>query len=127
MPIFKKKSSRGFLEKTHKLFIVVTLLQWKFWNFFSRNLRKDFLLKIGILSAKVYTKKVPNIVVDMWLHLCPTLNCVYEASHCSTLQIGCVNLFGRLYLLLSESEDESELDELEESELEEDEELLELE
>ena len=28
---------------------------------FSRNLRKDFFLKIGILSAKLYTKKVPNI------------------------------------------------------------------
>ena len=28
---------------------------------FSRNLRGDFFLKIGILSVKVYTKKVPNI------------------------------------------------------------------
>ena len=28
---------------------------------FSRNLRGDFVLKIGILSVKVYTKKVPNI------------------------------------------------------------------
>ena len=28
---------------------------------FSRNLRKDFFLKIGICSAKVYTKKVSNI------------------------------------------------------------------
>ena len=28
---------------------------------FSRNLREDFFLKIGILRAKVYTKNVPNI------------------------------------------------------------------
>ena len=28
-----------------------------------RNIRKDFFLKIGILCAKVYTKKVPNIEV----------------------------------------------------------------
>ena len=28
---------------------------------FPRNLREDFFLKIGIHSAKVYTKKVPNI------------------------------------------------------------------
>ena len=27
---------------------------------FSRNLCKDFFLKIGRLSVKVYTKKVPN-------------------------------------------------------------------
>ena len=29
----------------------------------SRNLRRDFFLKIGILSAKVYTKKVPNFEI----------------------------------------------------------------
>ena len=28
---------------------------------FSRNLREDFFLKIGILSPKVYTKNGPNI------------------------------------------------------------------
>ena len=37
-----------------KLFIVVTLLQWKIWNL-------KFFLKIGILSVKVYTKKVANM------------------------------------------------------------------
>ena len=31
------------------------------WKLFPRNLREDFFLKIGILSPKVYTKKVPNI------------------------------------------------------------------
>ena len=30
---------------------------------FSKYLRKDFFLKIVILCAKVYTKKVPNIEV----------------------------------------------------------------
>ena len=34
---------------------------------FSRNLRNDFVLKLGILSAKVYTKKVPNREVDMYV------------------------------------------------------------
>ena len=46
MPIFKKKPLRKFLEKSSKLFIVVT-----------------FFLKIGIHSAKVYSKNVPNIEV----------------------------------------------------------------
>ena len=51
MPIFKKKSSRRFLEKMPKLFIPAPL--------------------------KTMSK--------------------YQARHCSTLLIGCVNLFGRLY------------------------------
>ena len=33
MPIFKKKSSWKLLGKSSKLFIVVTLLQYKVWNF----------------------------------------------------------------------------------------------
>ena len=60
---------------------------------FSRNLRKDFFLKIGILYAKVFTKKVTYIEVEP----CPAQNSVYQANHC--LIIGCVNLFGRLYII----------------------------
>ena len=45
MPIFKKKSSRRFLEKIPKI-----------------------SLKIGILSVKVYTKKVPNIEECNFIH-----------------------------------------------------------
>ena len=59
-PIFKKKSLLRFLEKSHKLFIEVNVTTMKSLELFSRNLRKDFFLKIGILIAKVYTKKVPN-------------------------------------------------------------------
>ena len=31
------------------------------WELFPRNFHEDFFLKIGILSVKVYTNKVPNI------------------------------------------------------------------
>ena len=34
-----------------------------------RNLRGDFFLKIGILSVKVYTKKVPNIEECNFIHV----------------------------------------------------------
>ena len=34
----------------------------------SRNLRGNFFLKIGILSVKVYTKKVPNIEECNFIH-----------------------------------------------------------
>ena len=40
----------------------------KILGIFSRNLRKDFFLKIGILSPKVYTKNVPNIDVCNFIH-----------------------------------------------------------
>ena len=59
MPIFKKKSPRRFLEKKPTHCSNVTTM--KSLGIFSRNLRRDFFLKIGILSVKVYTKKVPNI------------------------------------------------------------------
>ena len=35
---------------------------------FFRNLRKDFFLKIGILSIKMYTKNVPNIEECNFIH-----------------------------------------------------------
>ena len=71
MPIFKKKiSARRFLEKMAKLFICnnnVTTM--KSLAIFSRNLRRDFFLKIGILSVKVYTKKVPKIEECNFIHV----------------------------------------------------------
>ena len=42
-------------------------------------------------------KKVPQHR-SMRLQPCPGQNSLYEASHYSILLIGCVNLFGRLYL-----------------------------
>ena len=37
----------------------------------------------------------------MKLHPCPTQNSVFQASHCSTLLIGCVKFCSRLYMLAS--------------------------
>ena len=51
-----------------KLFILVTLLQWKVWYFFPEIFAEIFFLKIGILSAKVYTKKVPNVEEFNFIH-----------------------------------------------------------
>ena len=50
----ENKKWANFHEKSN----VTTM---KSLGLFSRNLRGDFFLKIGILSVKVYTKKVPNI------------------------------------------------------------------
>ena len=66
MPIFKKKSSRRFLGKSSKLCVLHKksfLCNTQSLELFTRNLRKDFFLKIGILSPKVYTKKVPNFEI----------------------------------------------------------------
>ena len=62
MTIFNKKSLQGFLEKSSKHFIVHSkVTTMKNLDIFSRNLREDFFLKIGILSPKVYTKNFPNL------------------------------------------------------------------
>ena len=64
MPIFKKKSSRRFLGKSSKLWVLHKksfLCNTQSSELFPRNLCEDFFLKIGILCPKVYTKKVPNI------------------------------------------------------------------
>ena len=62
-----------------KLFIVVTLLQWKVWNFFPEISAKIFFLKIRILiSGKVYTKKVPNIEVCDFTPAPPTTQSIKE-------------------------------------------------
>ena len=66
MPIFKKKSLQRFLGKSSKLWVLHKndfLCNTQSLELFPRNLRKDFFLKIGILSPKVYTKNVPNIEV----------------------------------------------------------------
>ena len=64
MPIFKKKSHLKRLGKSSKLWVLHKksfLCNTQSLELFPRNLRKDFFLKIGILSPKVYTKNVPNI------------------------------------------------------------------
>ena len=37
---------------------------------------------------------------SMWLYPCPDYNSVYQGSHCSGLLLLCVNLFGRLYIVI---------------------------
>ena len=59
MPIFKKKSSRRFLGESSKHFIVVTLLQWKVWNFLPEISTKIFSWKL----AYIVPKRPPNIEV----------------------------------------------------------------
>ena len=59
MPIFKKKSTRRFLGKSSKLWVLNKksfLCNTQSLEHFPRNLHEDFFLKIGILSPKVYTK-----------------------------------------------------------------------
>ena len=66
MPIFKKKSSRRFLGKSFKLWVLHKksfLCNTQSSELFPRNLGEDFFLKISILSPKVSTKNAPNLEV----------------------------------------------------------------
>ena len=60
MPIFKKKSPRRFLEKMPKLFIVVTLLQWKVWNFLPEISAEIFSWKLAYLVSRCIQKRPPT-------------------------------------------------------------------
>ena len=91
--IFQEKISQRFLGKSSKLFIVVTLQRWKLWTFFPE-ISAQIFLKIGIHSAKVYTKNFQTV----WLYPCPAQNSVYQASHCSALLIGWLDFCSRLYI-----------------------------
>ena len=53
----------GIFGKKFQTFHCSNVTTMKSLGIFSRDLRKDFFLKIGMLSAKVYTKTVPNIEV----------------------------------------------------------------
>ena len=53
---------------------------------FPRNLCKDFFLKIGIHSAKVFAKNFPNIDVCV-LHPCSAQNSVYQAILINTNRV----------------------------------------
>ena len=70
---------------------------------FPRNLREDFFLKIGILSAKVYTKNVPNIEVYDLILAPPTTQSIKVVIVVAYYYILCVNIFGRLYALYLKS------------------------
>ena len=60
---FSRKNLRGDFWKKRLNFS----LQQRYYNekfrSFSRNLREDFYFKIGLISAKVYTKNTPNVEV----------------------------------------------------------------
>ena len=81
-----------FLGKSSKLFIVLTSLQWKVWNFFPEISAKIFFWKLAYLVS-IYIQKT-----SLTTKVCPTQNSVYQASHWYTLLIGCVNYLRRLYI-----------------------------
>ena len=58
---FQEKISAEISGKKALTFHSSNVTTMKSWTIFSRNFRGDFFLKIGILSVKGYTKKVPNI------------------------------------------------------------------
>ena len=60
---FHEKIFAEISWKKFQIFRCSNVTTMKSLELFFRKLCKDFLLKIGILSAKVYTKKVPNIEV----------------------------------------------------------------
>ena len=58
---FQEKISAEISGRKFQIFHCSNVTTMKILGFFSRNLREDFFLKIGILSPKVYSKNVPNI------------------------------------------------------------------
>ena len=59
MVIFKKKIFVEIFGKNFQTFHYSNVNSMKRLELFSRNLHKDFFLKISILSAKVYIQKNP--------------------------------------------------------------------
>ena len=78
MPIFKKKSTLNRLGKRK--------------SSFPQTFQGSFFLKIGIQIAKagIYKKRPQHR--SMRLHSCSVQNSVYQASHCSALLIGWLNI-----------------------------------
>ena len=60
---FQEKIFAEISGKKFQTFHCINVTTMKSLELFPRNLREDFFLKIGILSAKVYTKNVPNLEV----------------------------------------------------------------
>ena len=66
---FQEKISAEISGRKFQSFHCSNVTTMKSLGIFSRNLRGDFFLKIGILSVKVYTKKVPNIEECNFIHV----------------------------------------------------------
>ena len=66
---FKEKIFVEIYGKKFQTFHCSNVTTMKSLGIFSRNLRRDFFLKISIFSVKVYTKKVPNIKECNFIHL----------------------------------------------------------
>ena len=62
---------------------------------FSRNLHGDFFLKIGLLSVKVYTKKVPNIEECNFIHV--PFRLLTTKQVIGVLYLQGVQLYGTVY------------------------------
>ena len=97
--IVKKQNSSARLDsifykyKNSDSILLVTLLQWKVWNFFPE-------ISAKIFSWKSAYKNVPNAQHrSTWLHPCSAQNSVYQASHCSALLIRWLNFCCRVYIL----------------------------
>ena len=73
------------------------MLQWKGWNSFPGFSGRIFFLENWYTQFQGVYKKCPQ-QRRMWPHPCPVQNFVYQASHCSTLLIGWLNLCSRVYI-----------------------------
>ena len=107
MPIFKKKIFAEISGKKFQTFHCSKVTTMKSLELLPRNLHEYFFLKIGILSAKVNTKNVPNIDVCNFnpaprvTSTCPAQKSVYQARHGCNLLIGCVKFCSRFYMNIS--------------------------
>ena len=82
MPIFKKKSSLKRLGKSCKLFIVVTLLQWKVCNFFPDVSGEIFSWKLAFKEPR-YIRKTHQTWKYMTSSLaCPDLHLLSKSLKC---------------------------------------------
>ena len=66
---FQEKISAEISGRKFQIFHCSNVTTMKSLGIFSRNLREDFFLKIGILSVKVYIKKVPNTEEYNFIHV----------------------------------------------------------
>ena len=101
MPSFKKKYPLKRLEKSYKLFVVVTLQQWKVCNFLPDVSGLIFSWKLAYKEPSYIVYKKRPQRRSMWLHPWPVQNFANQASHCSALLIGWIHLCSRVYIFLN--------------------------
>ena len=87
IPIFKKKSSLKRLGKSSKISIVVTLLQWKFWNFFPDVSGKIFSWKLVYVVPRCIQKTSPTEKYVTLFLARPDLRLVSKSLKCFTNRV----------------------------------------